>query len=394
MIIDISINMMKKAFDKITYQYMTKPKATLDRDYGIYVHIPFCYTKCNFCPFYKELYDKAILADYVNELIKEINSSNISGAPLWVYIGGGTPNTLEISQLIAITDALKHKVIINNMGIELLPSKVTKSYLDELKRIGFTKISLGVESMHEGVICSSGRINSLSMSISEIIKYALDLGLFVNCDLMVGIIGQSGESFLNDISSLSALKPSQITTYPYMCISNEIKPSSMTEEEQFNLIEKACKALNINGYIRESVWTFAMSNDVYDSSRDELVNDYIGFGAGAFSTYDNYKVVNPKLNLYMSKNNIALVAQKDKCSDNFRLFGRMIYDTKLCIERSSSFPVRMMTMLLIMLGYGSRGKLTSKGINYAHSLTKTIVENLPYPLQNPNKIINREEYEL
>lgn len=380
--------MMKKAFSKTQYRFIEKPPVSNLKEYGIYIHIPFCFSKCDFCPFYKEVYNEKQKNDYVKALVEEILNSNILGAPEWIYIGGGTPNTLSASDYNDIVQALRNKVEIRNMGIELLPSRVDEGYINRLKELGFNKISIGVESMDNRVIDKSGRITVSGERIEKIIKYALYNGMFVNVDLIVGLNNQDENSLIKDIRKLMIVKPSQITIYPYMCINARVYKGQMSDSEQFSIINRAGNLLATAGYIRKSVWTFGLNDDVYDSSRDELVIDYIGFGAGAFSTYGNYKVVNNKVSEYLINPQIAIVATKDKVSDDFRKFGRMIYDLRLDYIKGVSPIVNMFVFILKLLGYSWRSKLNKRGVLFAHAMTKTIVENLPYPLQNPDKIIN------
>ena len=137
---------MTKSFKKTRYEFTNVPRTTFTKDIGVYIHVPFCFTKCSFCPFYKELYNDELKGMYVDSISKEISSTEFQGNTKWVYFGGGTPNTLTINDLTKITTTLRNKVKITNMGIELLPSLLTKDYLDGLYSIGFSKISIGIET--------------------------------------------------------------------------------------------------------------------------------------------------------------------------------------------------------------------------------------------------------
>jgi oxygen-independent coproporphyrinogen-3 oxidase len=313
-----------------------------------------------------------------------------------MYIGGGTPNTLSLKDLSDIITKVKEKVETQSLGIELLPSILTNEYLKGLVEIGFNKISLGIESMAKEVISNTQRLIAEDNKIIKLISESKKLKLFVNIDLMVGLANQTAESFLNDVKNLSIEKPSQITIYPYMMIGSNSNSSKMKESEQFQLIEKAWTILKAIGYKRSGIWTFTIEDDIYDSSRDELIEDYIGFGPAAFSTYDNYKVVNPELSVYLKNHNenkhYALISIKDKNTDIWRHFSRMLYDLE--INNNIKLPFYMKTYLLILriCGFIKKNKLTNKGIMLSHNLTKTVVENLPYPLQNKHIIENNRDY--
>ncbi len=392
-----SKEMMVKSFDKTMYNYAEKPAMVISKNYGIYINVPFCYKICSFCPFYKEKYNKLRVDKYVENIVKEIEQSTISGTPQWIYMGGGTPNVLEIEQLRTIINKLKQKIVIKNLGIELHPSTVSKDYIDALKNIGFSKISLGVESFSAEVNKTVQRKQAAAEKVKELISYALGNDFFVNIDMMVGLSKQSKASFIQDIKQLAEIQPSQVTIYPYMVVKGLKNDASMQEEEQFELIEQAWTILQNNHYSRKGPWNFTCVDDLYDSSKDELIDDYIGFGPGSFSTYNGWKIVNPVIDIY--NNNFllgeqkALIAPKTKATDDWRAFARMISDLKLHTSSNFPFGINLYIKILQWTGFGKKGRLTSKGILFAHHITKTIVESLPFPLQNPSKIKNYKDYQ-
>lgn len=393
MITEISKTMMQQSFKKTTYQFGEVPTAALHDTFGIYVHVPFCYSKCSFCPFYKEVYSDQLKDQYMVAIQKEITSCNMTGTAQWVYFGGGTPNTLGIPDLNTIVQHLIHKVALQSMGIELLPALVTTEYLEGLKTMGFTKVSIGVESFAD-FLDDTGRKTDTKDHIKEIIETAHSNGLWVNVDIMVGLPGQDHQAFLNDIAIMSEMGPDQVTIYPFMAIRGVSVAHSMPDVRQFDLIEKACNILLRSGYTREGVWTFARGSDLYDSSRDELVQDYIGFGPAAFSTYNGWKVVNPGLYRYVENmgERMGFISLKSRKTDDWRKFARMVYDLKC--ERSKELPptIRLFVWLLERAGYCKNGTLTKKGITFAHAITKTVVESLPFPIQNPACVSNYDEY--
>ena len=391
-----SAAMIRRSFSKQIYRFAEMPAVHLNGSFGVYVNVPFCHTRCSFCPFYKEIFSEELKDRYIEAILAEINETPISGHASWVYFGGGTPNTLSIDELGRIIDALLRRVASESIGIELLPSLVTHDYLNGLKEIGFTKISVGVESFDADVLTRSGRRFPGYDFLKDLLDYALSLGLWVNLDLMIGLPNQSPESFIADICSTVEMNPSQITTYPYMVIRGVEQKSPMSNQKQFELIEQAASILKDQGYVRKGVWIFAKGDDVYDSSRDELVEDYVGFGPAAFSTYGSWKVVNPEVDAYLkSLNNgqrMAFVAPKTKATDEWRRFARMVYDLRG--PDGERFPgyISSFIALLKLAGYIRKQGFTSKGIMFAHEITKSVVESLPFPVQNPAAVENYEDY--
>ncbi|MBN2156718.1 MAG: radical SAM protein [Candidatus Lokiarchaeota archaeon] len=399
-IIDTTISFMRKNFEKIRYNFDEIPQVSIKEPYGIYINVPFCYQLCDFCPFYKEIYSKSIVEKYLDAIINEISKSTIHGTPSWIYYGGGTPNVLTIEQLEQIVDALKSKITFENMGIEALPSLLTKEYIADLKRIGFSKLSVGVETFQSNVLESVGRTNKNYEDLRELLQYAQSLGLFTNVDMLIGLENQTIPGFLKDIKFLCEINPSQVTIYPYMAIRGLVSNSKMQNAEQFSTIEKSFSILRENGYVRRGPWTFTNHNDLYDSSRDELVEDYIGFGPAAFSGYGDYRMVNPPVGLYLhywspENENInpeALISKNDPESIEWRRLARMIGDLEINSQYEFSKSVKFVINVLRITGFIRNNKLTKKGLLLAHHLTKSVVENLPFPLQNPAVINNYETY--
>ena len=397
---EFSKKMMTKSFKKTKYLFTETPPPHFGEKLGVYLHVPFCYTKCTFCPFYKEIYKEDLKDKYVDALITEISNTPIDGNSEWVYFGGGTPNTLTIQDLERIVTELKCKIKISNMGIELLPALVTHDYLKGLRSIGFTKISIGIETFHEETILKTGRKGTTFEHILDIINFAQSLGLAVAVDMMIGLPSQNGDTFEQDIEKLIQIRPDQITIYPYMVIRNVQAEPSCTTKEQFIYIEKAADQLKAAGYNRKSVWIFTLPDtvgkNVYDSSKDELINDYCGFGPASFSTYGSWKVVKPEIYVWLDSiengTSYSFVAAKTKGTDDWRKFANRIYDLKL--ETSHKFPlyIRFFDALLRLAGYHKEGYLTEKGRYFSHEITKAVVESLPFPIQNPACVENYEEY--
>jgi coproporphyrinogen III oxidase-like Fe-S oxidoreductase len=398
MITSKSARMMRKAFEKATYRFEAIPERTFSSPFGIYIHVPFCKTLCAFCPFYKERFSPEKKDRYLQALHQEIRSTPMDGTATWLYFGGGTPNLLTIEELESIITCIPPAVRPRNAGIELLPSLASPDYLTHLKRIGFSKISMGIESLQEQTLRANGREPVGNDHVKQLLHRAHELDLWCNVDMMIGLRNQQPETFLQDIRDCAALSPSQVTIYPYMVLRNATAAPGMSNHEQFALIERAAELLSTAGYERKGVWTFGKGEDIYDSSRDELVCDYAGFGPTAFSTYGSWKVVNPEydayVDMYRAKKTVpkGFVGEKSKSTDDWRRFARMVYD--LQCRRLPGVPVmiNLFIAFLRIAGYARGQAMSHKGIMFAHEITKTVVESLPFPVQNPAVVTNYAEY--
>lgn len=387
---------MRKSFERTRYIFGEMPLKNAKRAFGIYINVPFCKTRCKFCPFYKEIYEEQLKNAYLEAIHQEIDQSQFSGTPKWIYFGGGTPNTLSVEELSGIVQQIRKKVCIRNMGIELLPALTDEQYLQGLKETGFTKVSFGIESLSESINSMAGRKSVSSDRIRSLIHQALELDFWVNVDVIAGLEGQDSRSFQEDIRLLDEYQPSQITTYPYMSIRG-IKPGTyMHDQEKYGMIEEAAAYLLDRGYTRSNIWCFARGNDIYDSSQDELVDDYLGFGPAAFSTFHKYKMVNPDVNTYLDNHSngrrMGFLSIKSEHTDHWRKFARMIYTLQLRITKDLPWYMKGYCLLLISVGVRRNGSFSEKGILFAHEITKTVVESLPFPIQNRACVSNYAAY--
>ena len=397
MITRMSSRMMRRSFERTRYRFDDIPSIKYRGCFGIYLHIPFCHTKCSFCPFYKEVYSQEKKELFLKTILHEIDNTDMSGEARWLYFGGGTPNTLPVEDLVGIKNAIAGKVQLRAIGAELLPALVTRDYLQVLKENGFTKISMGIESFHSEVIQSTNRTVTSLDTVGQMIEYARSIGLWVNVDLMVGLPAQNDLLFMSDIEKTAEISPDQVTIYPFMVIRGLKAEPGMKSSRQFDLIEDAFHFLAQSGYQRKSVWAVALGNDIYDSSRDELVDNYIGFGPSAFSTSDELKIVNPELEPYaagiLDGGMRGFVAPKHKAADDWRSFARMVYDLKCTTRDDLPAYINYYLQLLNLARYARKGSLTGKGKIFAHTITKTVVESLPFPVQNAACVQNWDEYD-
>lgn len=391
---------LAKSFSKIRFTFADINWDEIVTDHvGIYIHVPFCEQLCAFCPFHKVIYREELKALYLQAIEKEIHRRGVSGKVEWVYIGGGTPNLLTPKEIGRILGALRKHVDLANIGMEGNPLQFTPSYLQQVRELGVEKISTGVESLKPDTLKHVNRAKADESHIQSIVNFAKDLGFAVNVDLMVGLPKQSSQDFLYDVDRVGAIDPQQITTYPFMEIPGVRVTPEMDSRNMFNLIEQAGDILESYGYFRENVWVFSKTKRIYDSARDELVIDYLGFGPAAFSKVGTSQMVNPPLPLYvdMLQNRKALAFQTtvDEASEHWRKFAHELYNLRLDPNVIQGLPrsIKFVLALLKLAGNVNGQLVTEKGRFFVHDLTKTVVESLPFPVNNPLAISNYKEYE-
>jgi coproporphyrinogen III oxidase-like Fe-S oxidoreductase len=395
----ISTWMVKRRLGKIAYCFTGFPALSCSGDYGIYVNIPFCHSRCTFCPFYKELYREDLKNRYVAALAEEIKTAEISGTPWFVYFGGGTPNVLSPEDLSAIVGALREKITIRGMGIELSPALLTPDYIRALRSLGFSKISIGIQSFSTAVTHAVCRSGNPFEHIRELVSCARAEGLRVNIDLLFGLPSQSRDIILRDFELLTDIAPDQVSLYPLIVSRGHSIPFTppLSAGEQLALIEEAEALFSQSGYARKTIWVFAKGGGaLYDTSGSEIDADYRGFGAGAYSVRKGVRLMNPDVFSYIAGQEEnqprAFVAGGTGRKDEMRRFSKMMYSQHIERDAARPFMIRLLQNMLEARGYTRKGHLTEKGRMLAHLVSKTVMEELPFPLICHESITNFQEY--
>ncbi|GEM_PF-496884 len=383
------------------YRFGPSPERAFRSDYGLYLHVPFCRSICSFCPYYRETFSAPRKELFVDALIEEIARRDFAGRASWLYVGGGTPNTLSLRDWERIYSALEAKAEIPNAGMELTPVGLDRDYAAGLRALGFRKASIGVESFSGAVLRGAGREDPGDGKAEAAVEAARSAGLWTNVDLMVGFDEQKAYHFREDVKRFIGLGAEQATLYPLMTIrGTRMNPLRMDDRTVFGLIEEAGRAMESAGYARRTLWTWTRGAELYDSSYDELGSDYLGLGPSGISSTRAWVSVNPPLDAYAKAMNASGPSMgftsehaKGRHHEAWRRFGMMLYGRRLSF--SSAFPAYLNAFIAILMasGRGGPGFLTKKGIVFAHDMTKAVVETKSFPLQHPGCVENLADYE-
>lgn len=259
---------------------------------GLYVHIPFCKSICNFCPYCKTIYDKELCDRYVDALIREIHlvGGNLEKKKATsLYFGGGTP-ALAADRIGEIVNALKeHFIITEGIGVELHPSGLNEDVLRTLKTAGVTKISIGVQSFKEKYQGVLGR----KAVDAEALRAALEKVSFetVSIDLIFALPNQSYEDLKSDIDTAFAIGANHIAIYPFIDFTFTESPvKAMPKKEKRELLDAITKYCLEKGYTRSSIWTFSNEKDASYSSMTR--ENFVGFGCSATSLFKKQFKIN------------------------------------------------------------------------------------------------------
>ena len=276
-------------------------------DMGLYVHIPFCKQKCMYCDFpaYQNLQD--YYETYVYALVQEMDlwvSEHLESKakPIdTIYFGGGTPTELSIQQLQMIVDKIKSTFTIDencHMTIESNPGEVDLQYLTKLVKLGFNRISFGVQTFDDKALTMLHRSHDGEKAIQAVYD-AKEAGFTdINIDLIYGLPRQTLEDIQHNLNIVKDLPINHISTYGlqvevgtylyHLVQKNLISiPSESIDESMYDTMMAGLKEL---GFERYEISNFAKGNSY---SRHNLKYwhyiDYLGFGAGAHSFYDGIR---------------------------------------------------------------------------------------------------------
>jgi len=302
----------------------TLPYAECD-NLGLYVHIPFCKSICNFCPYCKTRYSEALCDTYIDALIREIHlvggQNPAKKRVTSLYFGGGTP-ALAASRIKDIVDALReHFIITEGIGLELHPDNVTVDILRTLKDAGVTKISIGIQSFLGKYQTVLGRkqVNTAAMAA------ALATVPFetVSMDLIFALPEQTYDDLREDIDEAFSLGANHVAIYPFIDFTFTDSPvPAMPKREKRALLDAITQYCEDRGYTRSSIWTFSSEPDANYSSMTR--DNFLGFGCSATTLLrDQFKINTFDVESYCKRINTAQLATS--LTIRFTKRQRMIY---------------------------------------------------------------------
>ena len=316
----------------------------------IYIHIPFCERKCNYCAFNSKIGGAAEKNSYVDALIEEINFRGDNSEIATIYFGGGTPTTLTLNQLEKILGAVEKNFFVDKQAeitIEANPYTVLSirnyfttpncSYLRGLKVLGFNRLSLGVQSFDDELLKILGRIHDSRTAI-ETVELAEKIFDNVSIDLMYGLPGQTLDKLRRDLDRLKNFDVQHVSIYG-LEIEEGTKFFELARADKLNLPEEnlcadmydfITETLPALGFNRYEISNFAKKNF---ESRHNLGywtgKKYFGFGAGAHSFDGKLRTSNTRdVATYIEKN-ISVVEEvvtRQAAMEEFCFLGLRIVD--------------------------------------------------------------------
>ncbi len=264
---------------------------------GIYVHIPFCKSKCNYCDFCSYVNnDPRVVDHYINSLILEAEdfAPQCKGHQVnSIYIGGGTPSVLPIKQLTRIIDCIISLYDVHKnaeITVEVNPKTVTVDYLKKMWKAGVNRLSIGLQSANNSELHALGRTHTYE-EFEKTYKEARYVGFDnINIDVMYGIPGQTKASFNHTLDKVIGLEPEHISLYalkleegtPLFHLKDQLTfPDDDTQYEMYCDAVRKLRHANIEPY---EISNFSI--DGYESVHNIkywLAGEYLGLGVAAHS---------------------------------------------------------------------------------------------------------------
>jgi oxygen-independent coproporphyrinogen-3 oxidase len=193
-------------------QFTRSPRVERERPAGgplrLYVHVPFCRYACTFCFYAKRVNTpRSRMQRYVDALRRELDALGDESALQQLYVGGGTPTVLPPDLLDQVLAAVTERLSLDRASchtVEASPESLTAEHVDVVKRRGIGRVSLGVQTLDEGILQSINRRHSARQAL-DACERLVGSGLSVNVDLIYGFPGQSADSLRHDLAAFTAL---------------------------------------------------------------------------------------------------------------------------------------------------------------------------------------------
>jgi len=351
---------------------------------GLYLHVPFCLSKCKYCHFYsenisnfqsfKELYWKSLKREL--EFFKDFNFTFET-----LYVGGGTPNSIPVSFLARILELVHSQLNLGKViekSIELNPERINKSLLDLLKAFGFNRISIGVQSFVDHELRLLGRRHT-AKDAERAIKFCQDQGIEnINIDLLFAFKGQTQKTWEFTIHKAIQMDVKHISTYSMTyekgALENLVNYNPDTFVKLFKIKDKLLKS---NHFRRYEISNYAKRGyECLHNLKYWLRHYYLGLGPSASGFYraeSEIRYTNPAniKDYAQGKKWVEVLTEEKALTEEIFLRIRTIYGWKAdkdFLELAKSHLGPLISVKNNAL------KLSEKGVLVADSVTLKILE--------------------
>ncbi len=277
----------------------------------IYIHIPFCVKKCDYCDFLSAPSGLEVQTAYIQSLLREIDAvkEGKGRSVSSVFIGGGTPSVLDERFIGEILNKIKNKFPILDdaeITIEVNPGTADRRKFESYREYGINRLSIGLQSPDDRELEMLGRIHNYRQFL-ETYKTAREAGFDnINIDLMSAIPDQSYEGWISNLRTVAELKPEHISAYSL--IIEEGTPFATRklnlpdEDTEYNMYEATAQILREYGFEQYEISNYAKKGmECRHNIGYWIRQDYLGFGLGASSLYGKERFTNTRdMKIYLA----------------------------------------------------------------------------------------------
>ncbi|QYM80514.1 radical SAM family heme chaperone HemW [Horticoccus luteus] len=277
-------------------------KAESVKALGLYVHVPFCASTCDFCAFYQEQPTATTVKGFLTDIGREAKLVRWARPIETIFWGGGTPGLLAPADLAVLGETMREICggPVREWSVELAPASVTEARLAALRAAGVTRISLGVQSFRPELLDALGRQHTREQVFRAYERIRAAGFESVNLDLMFALPGQDESAWLEDLRQAVALQPDHLSTY---CLTFEedtklwvklskgaVKLDPVRERE---LYERTWEFLGTAGFAQYEVSNFARPGHACQHNVNTWhMHEWVGLGPSAASQHDGLRGAN------------------------------------------------------------------------------------------------------
>lgn len=274
----------------------------------LYIHIPFCIRKCNYCDFLSFPETESGIAQYCHALKEEIKRTGDQAEGIGVrsvFIGGGTPSILEAEQITEIMTCIRNNFSIEKnaeITIESNPGTLNAEKLNCYHELGINRLSIGLQSTDDDCLRRLGRIHTFQ-EFEKNYEQARKSGFQnINIDMMSGLPGQSLRGYEDTLNRVTELKPEHISSYSLIIEegtpfykSDSVLQQLPDEDTERKMYERTKEILAQQGYERYEISNYARQGRecIHNLGYWEQV-PYLGMGLGASSFYNGARFSNER----------------------------------------------------------------------------------------------------
>lgn len=270
---------------------------------ALYIHIPFCASRCNYCDFTTSAVEPAspLVTEAIEQDILDIRRLGREGELAGIetiYIGGGTPTHVGSKHLTNLIYTLGLTIRLEDVGeftVEANPESIDERLVADLWALGVNRLSIGVQSFDDGLLETLGRPHDGRKAVEAIVTAATRFDN-ISCDLICGIPGQTLEDFGRDLDTVLGLPVKHVSIYPLTIEYGTPFASMMdkgllelpSEDAQADMMELAERKLSDAGFARYEVASYALPG--YESAHNSMYwtgSPYIGIGQSATTMTQN-----------------------------------------------------------------------------------------------------------